>query len=253
MKIYLCLNSGNYQMHPLTDSMRQILILRYLTPMGEYQELLSHMFEQNALGLILNYINFDETQDSRLSFEALKCLGALMCHKKFAIEFINAQGLHQLLKIPKPSIAATGVSMCLYYIAYCEDAMERVCLLPEHVLHNLVAYALWLLEFSHESGRCHAIMFFGASFQFRVILELFDNQDGLRRLYNMLSTLSILSLEDQPEDVPVTLRRDEDDEVQASRPQVTCHYFDSVFYTRLNFYSYFLYYFLWFSLLFSLS
>ena len=204
-------------MHPLTDSMRQILILRYLTPMGEYQELLSHMFEQNALGLILNYINFDETQDSRLSFEALKCLGALMCHKKFAIEFINAQGLHQLLKIPKPSIAATGVSMCLYYIAYCEDAMERVCLLPEHVLHSLVAYALWLLEFSHESGRCHAIMFFGASFQFRVILELFDNLDGLRRLYNMLSTLSILSLEDQPEDVPMTLRRDEDEDVQPSR------------------------------------
>ena len=95
--------------------------------------------------------------------------------------------------------------------------MERVCLLPEHVLHSLVAYALWLLEFSHESGRCHAIMFFGASFQFRVILELFDNLDGLRRLYNMLSTLSILSLEDQPEDVPMTLRRDEDEDVQPSR------------------------------------
>ena len=107
--------------------------------------------------------------------------------------------------------------MCLYYIAYCEDAMERVCLLPEHVLYSLVAYALWLLEFSHESGRCHAIMFFGASFQFRVILELFDNQDGLRRLYNMLGTLSILSSDD---DVPVTLRRDDDDEAQASRPPV---------------------------------
>lgn len=94
-------------MHPLTDSMRQILILRYLTPMGEYQELLVHMFEQNALGLILNYIDFDETRDSRLSFEALKYLGALLCHKKFAIEFIHHQGLHRLLEIPRPSIAAT--------------------------------------------------------------------------------------------------------------------------------------------------
>ena len=184
-------------MHPLTDSMRQILILRYLTPMGEYQELLVHMFEHNALGLILNYINFHETRDSRLSFEALKYLGALLCHKKFAIEFINAQGLHRLLEIPRPSIAATGVSMCLYYIAYCEDAMERVCILPEHVLQALVHYALWLLERSHESGRCHATMFFGTSFQFRVILDIFDAQDGLRKLYNMISTLSILSLEDQ--------------------------------------------------------
>ena len=200
-------------MHPLTDSTRQILILRYLTPMGEYQELLVHMFEQNALQLILNYINFRDTRDSRLSFEALKYLGALLCHKKFSIEFIHAQGLHRLLEIPRPSIAATGVSMCLYYIAYCEDAMERVCLLAEHVLQELVRYALWLLECSHESGRCHATMFFGASFQFRVILELFDAQDGLRRLYNMISTLYILSLEDQSDLM-------DDDVAQAARQTV---------------------------------
>lgn len=200
-------------MHPLTDSTRQILILRYLTPMGEYQELLGHMFEQKALDLILNYINFDETRDSRLSFEALKYLGALLCHKKFALEFIHHQGLQRLLEIPRPSIAATGVAMCLYYIAYCEDAMERVCLLPEHVLQELVHYGLWLLECSHESGRCHATMFFGTSFQFRVVLEMFDAQDGLRRLYNMISTLSILSMDDQVDIL-------EDEETQAARQTV---------------------------------
>lgn len=200
-------------MHPLTDSTRQILILRYLTPMGEYQELLVHMFEQKALDLILNYIDFDATQDSRLSFEALKYLGALLCHKKFAIEFIHHQGLHRLLEIPRPSIAATGVAMCLYYIAYCEDAMERVCLLPDHVIQELVRYALWLLECSHESGRCHATMFFGTSFQFRIILEQFDAQDGLRRLYNMISTLSILSMDDASDLL-------DDDESHAARQTV---------------------------------
>jgi HIV-1 Vpr-binding protein len=30
-------------------------------------------------------------------------------------------------------------------------------------------------------------MFFGLSFQFRVILEEFDAQDGLRKLYNVVS------------------------------------------------------------------
>lgn len=60
--------------------------------------------------------------------------------------------------------------------------MERVCLLPEHVLHALVRYALWLLECSHESGRCHATMFFGTSFQFRVILNLFDAQVRFHRI-----------------------------------------------------------------------
>lgn len=30
--------SGNIQIHPPTDATKQMLILRYLTPMGEYQE-----------------------------------------------------------------------------------------------------------------------------------------------------------------------------------------------------------------------
>uniref|UniRef100_A0A146LRX2 DDB1-and CUL4-associated factor-like 1 n=1 Tax=Lygus hesperus TaxID=30085 RepID=A0A146LRX2_LYGHE len=188
---------GSVQMHPLTLATKQMFILRYLTPMGEYQEFLSHVFEKNALDLILHLINLRETKHARLSFEALKYLASLLCHKKFSIEFINVQGLQRLLEVPRPSIAATGVSICLYYLAYCEDAMERVCLLPQHVLSDLVRYALWLLECSHDSGRCHATMFFGLSFQFRIILEEFDAQDGLRKLYNVISTLPIL-MDDTP-------------------------------------------------------
>jgi hypothetical protein len=54
----------------------------------------------------------------------------------------------------------------------------------------LVRYSLWLLECSHDSGRCHATMFFGLSFQFRGILAEFDAQDGLRKLYNVVSFIS---------------------------------------------------------------
>lgn len=178
---------GNVQIHPPTLATRQMLILRYLTPMGEYQEFLGHVFEQNALDLILKYINVRETKDSRLAFEALKYLASLLCHKKFSIEFLNMGGLQKLLDVPRPSVAATGVSICLYYLAYCEDAMERVCLLPKHIISDLVTYALWLLERSHDSGRCHATMFFGFSFPFKVILEEFDTQDGLRKLFNVVS------------------------------------------------------------------
>ena len=49
-------------------------------------------------------------------------------------------------------------------------------------------YVLWLLECSHESGRFHATMFFSLSFSFRIILELFDMNDGLRKLYNVVSS-----------------------------------------------------------------
>ncbi|XP_051170938.1 protein mahjong-like [Leptopilina boulardi] len=189
---------GNIQIHPPTLATRQMLILRYLTPMGEYQEFLGHVFEQNALELILKYINVRETKDSRLAFESLKYLASLLCHKKFSIEFLNMGGLQKLLDVPRPSVAATGVSICLYYLAYCEDAMERVCLLPKHVISDLVTYALWLLERSHDSGRCHATMFFGFSFPFKVILEEFDAQDGLRKLFNVISTLPILNVEEEP-------------------------------------------------------
>lgn len=56
-------------------------------------QFLSHVFEHNALELILKYTDLRESKDSRLAFEALKYLAALLCHKKFSIEFINMKGL----------------------------------------------------------------------------------------------------------------------------------------------------------------
>ena len=63
----------------------------------------------------------------------------------------------------------------------------QVCMLPDGVLSDMVSYALWLLESSHASGVCHATMFFSISFSFRAVLQLFDEQDGLRRLVNLVS------------------------------------------------------------------
>ena len=65
--------------------------------------------------------------------------------------------------------------------------------MPHATLRDLVRYCLWLLECSHETGRQYAIMFFGLAFPFRSIMEIFDSNDGLRRLYNTISTLSIIT------------------------------------------------------------
>lgn len=64
-------------------------------------------------------------------------LASLLLHKKFAAEFIAHGGVQKLLEIPRPSMAATGVSLCLYYLAYNQDAMERVRLTCTH-MHLLV-------------------------------------------------------------------------------------------------------------------
>ncbi|XP_041347553.1 DDB1- and CUL4-associated factor 1-like [Gigantopelta aegis] len=188
---------GSYSMEPLTTSMKQRMILQYLTPMGEYQELLGTTFEHSALDLIFFYINLKENRDVRLAFEALKYLATLLCHKKFAIEFLSVSGVQRLLEVPRPSMAATGVSLCVYYLSYFEDAMERVCLLPDNVLSDLVGYVMWLMECSHDSSRCHAAMFFSQVFPFKVMLDLFDQKDGLRRLFNVISTLSILNVDER--------------------------------------------------------
>lgn len=188
---------SNIQIYPVTKLTKQLFILKYLSQMGEFPEFLSHIVEKNALQLVLKLIDRRYWQNSRITFEALRYLAAILCHKKFAIEFINMRGLEKLLQIPRPGIAATGVSICLYYLSHCEDAMERICLLPCAVLSWLTSYALWLLECSHDSGRCHATMFFGLSFQFEGMLKEFDLQDGLRKIFNVLTMLPVITSNDR--------------------------------------------------------
>jgi HIV-1 Vpr-binding protein len=178
-------------LNPPTLATTQMLILRYLTPMGEYQEFLPFIFENDAMDIIFKFI--DSPVDLCLTFEALKYLASLLCHKKCCIDFLNKNGIQRLLKLPRKSTTATGIAIALYYIAYCEEAMERICSMSPRLISELVTYALGLLGCYHDSGRCHATMFFGLSFQFKHLLEEFDAQDGLRKLYNVISVLKILS------------------------------------------------------------
>ncbi|KAK3855993.1 hypothetical protein Pcinc_037639 [Petrolisthes cinctipes] len=193
---------GTYQMHPVTRDSKQMFILMYLRPIGEYQESLGHVYEHNTMDLIFHYLDVRRTAHSRLSFEALRFLGSLLFHKKFCIEFVNVGGIQKLLQVPRPSLPADGVSLCLWYLGYCEEAVERICQLPDSVLTQLVSYGLWLLERSHQSSRTHAVMFFGLAFRFRAILERFDQQDGIRKILNLLSTLSLLQDNWEADDHP---------------------------------------------------
>lgn len=54
---------------------------------------MSHAYEKNALNIVMKVINSFDKQNGYLTFEALKYLAALLCHKKFATEFIALQGL----------------------------------------------------------------------------------------------------------------------------------------------------------------
>ena len=147
---------GHFPIHPLTLAAKQSFIFRCLTPLGEYQEVtdfkaisraslssihfqfLSHIFEHKLIDLLSYYINIKETKNTRLSFEALRFCCALFCHKKFLLEWVQNGGIQIFIDVPRPSIAATAVSQCLYYLAHDDDTMEKVCLLPQSVLANLI-------------------------------------------------------------------------------------------------------------------
>lgn len=85
------------------------------------------MYNGGILELIYVYVSPEAAaRDIRLTFEALRLLGSLMCHRCVYLEFVEEEGLRAVLKVPRPSVAATAVSVVLYYTAYFEDAMERV-------------------------------------------------------------------------------------------------------------------------------
>ena len=118
----------NWCLWPLNVGTQQRLLLAYLTALGQYQELLPFAFELDALDLIFYYINSKVQKDPMLALRGLEYLSALMCHKKFVAEFVRRGGVQKLLEIPKQSTTSTGMSVCLFYLAYNDDAMERVCI-----------------------------------------------------------------------------------------------------------------------------
>jgi hypothetical protein len=73
-------------------------------------------------------------------------LATLLCHKKFTIEFLQREGVQRLLGIHRPSIAATGVALCFYYLSYFEDAMERVS--EGHYKQMIAPYLFIMIFFS---------------------------------------------------------------------------------------------------------
>ncbi|CAN9512112.1 unnamed protein product [Ophioblennius macclurei] len=187
------LTGSDHFLSPLSLATEQRLILQYLAPLGEHQELLVVFMQLDTRSLLIEYLDLSQTRSVQVTFHALRFLASLLLHKKFAADFITHGGVERLLQIPRaPSLSATGVSQCLHYLAYNQDAMERVCTLPGSVLSDMVSFALWLLDSSHSSAVCHATMFFSISFSFRVVLQLFDEQDGRRKFINLISSLDFL-------------------------------------------------------------
>ncbi|GFQ69813.1 hypothetical protein TNCT_145291 [Trichonephila clavata] len=188
---------GFYQIFPFTAFVEQKLILDYLTSVCDHKNLLKLIVGGKTLPLILKYIDVDQNPDLRLALEALRCLSSLFRHKTIAAEFVNTGGLQLLLKVPFPSVAATGVSRCLHHLVVYGEIMEKICSTWSSLMPELISYALSLLQSFHNSSLWYISMFFETALQYQIILETFDHQDGLRKLFNTMSTLYMYDWEHQ--------------------------------------------------------
>lgn len=68
----------------------------------------------------------------------MQYLASLLVHRKFALEFVAHSGVEYLVNVYQSSMASVGVATCLYYLAYNEDVMEKLCLLSEDLLDRVV-------------------------------------------------------------------------------------------------------------------
>ncbi|KAK0398037.1 hypothetical protein QR680_002398 [Steinernema hermaphroditum] len=201
---------GRHSLFPLTTVMEQRLIMQYLTPLGEFQDLLTAIIENESIDLLLYYLDLNNTRDVRLTHEAIRFIASLLVHRKFAFAFIAKRGVERLMKVVKESMASVGVSTCLYYLSYSSDVMEAVCNLSDNTLDDIVGYALYLLDHSYESGRASAAMFFTYALPYRPIIERFDKKDGRLKMYNYISTLTLIqegpSVVLSPDDIESTIQ-----------------------------------------------
>lgn len=91
------------------------------------------MYDGGVLRFVYKFLEPEySARDIRLTFETLRLLANLLCHRCIHLDFVESRGLELLLRVPRPSVAATAVSVVLYYTAYFEDAMERVSTVDHH-------------------------------------------------------------------------------------------------------------------------
>ncbi|CAF88454.1 unnamed protein product, partial [Tetraodon nigroviridis] len=221
--------------------LEQRLLLQYLVPLGDHQELLAVFMRMDTCSLLRTYVRQSRRSDLLLTFDALLVRAPPTCRRggrradwrlcpvlSFWLRFCCTRSLQPSSSAraewrsswrrpegPRPPPACPSASTTwpttrtpwrgwaspththTHRCAHSGRASPQVCVRPGGVLSLMVSYALRLLESGHASGVCHATMFFCTCFCLPALLQLFDQQDGLRTLVNLISTLEILRTENQ--------------------------------------------------------
>ncbi|KAL8156698.1 hypothetical protein AgCh_001704 [Apium graveolens] len=173
------------------ENLKERFCIQCLEILGEYVEVLGPVLHEKGVDVCIALLQ----RSSRVSEEprvvlllsnVLKLISTLAAHRKFAAMFVDRGGMQKLLNVPRVAQTFLGLSSCLLTLGSLQVTMERVCALPSDVLYKVIELALQLLDCPQDLARKDAALFFAAAFVFRAVLDCFDAQDGLQKLYYLL-------------------------------------------------------------------
>ncbi|KAL6045505.1 hypothetical protein QOT17_022759 [Balamuthia mandrillaris] len=169
-------------------------IIACLASLGEYQDILAHIFRGRGMESILTLL---KSPNLYILSDTLQLINSLLAHKKFANVFVDT-GLDVLLSLPPWPYISGGLALCFFELT---AVMERILLSPDPSLPSrLVHAAMWLLSLTLQDGArkdtCH---FLALVLEYRTVLELFDQHNGLQTTLTILRNSIVLP---SPDGVP---------------------------------------------------
>ncbi|KAF5830074.1 hypothetical protein DUNSADRAFT_15056, partial [Dunaliella salina] len=183
--------------------LRMCICCQFLSKLGEYVEALAPILQEGGVDTLIKLLE-QHAGDPRILYDTLDALCALLAHKRFAELFVEAGGVQLLLQIPRNQHSFNGLSLALYGLASLPEAFERVCMLPNPLVDQLVQITLQLLRSGYDAARKNAALFLGSTLHFRAVLEAFDKQGGLRQLLvSLRAGLVLLSSNDTSLDLRI--------------------------------------------------
>eukprot|EP01135_Chromosphaera_perkinsii_P008746 Nk52_evm79s1444 gene=Nk52_evmTU79s1444 len=191
--------------------------------LGEYQAIVQPVLEFGGIQLALlalkkakefdkksrrgsAWANSSELLEMKITIVAiLKFVAALSTHKKFATEFVDSKGTLLLLNIVEVEDLQGGVGYCFAAFASIVSVMEKICLMPAHVMTDIMKAAVKMISAGQESAKRQGALFIALCMSFRALLHIFDSLDGFRILINLLGKIPSPVFDPLPETFDITV------------------------------------------------
>ena len=156
---------------------------------NKYLDVLGIILQGNLTNIAIKLSKSDLIE---LRFNAMYFLGMVMVHKKTTIEFVELGGFELLKILSKDvttswSLSQVRLSMMMYTISDHPQAMELLLReLNSVATEFLVSISITLMRSSNKEVHDNVLIFFSNMLCYPAFLRLFDDNDGIYVLLNVL-------------------------------------------------------------------